>query len=446
MSQPSPSVAIVGSGIIGIACAYYLSRNHGLRNLVLIDRGAPMAFTSAQSGENYRNWWPSGLMTRFTDRSIDLMEEIARTSENRIAMTRRGYLLASRAPDLDAAVKQLQANGMGNKLRNHGQGSTAYRPPLSADWQAAPDGFDLLHDPTLIRRHFPYLDPEVRTILHVRRGGDISGQQLGQFMLDDLRDSGLRRITAEVVGISAGDGFTIRLDTGDSIRADRLVNAAGPFAPELARMLDVSLPVFNVLQQKIAFPDAERAIPRDMPFTIDLDPQQIGWTPEDRALLAADPDAAFLAGMMPGAIHCRPDGGDRGSWVKLGWAYNEAPQAAAWDVPLDPRFPEIVLRGAARMNPGLRRYYGKLPRHMHHYGGWYTRTADNWPLIGPMGPEGAYMACGLSGHGTMAACATGELLAAWIAGTELPDYAEPFSLARYATGAEAPEAHETGLL
>lgn len=76
-------------------------------------------------------------------------------------------------------------------------------------------------------------------------------------------------------------------------------------------------------------------------------------------------------------------------------------------------------------------YYGKLPRSMHHYGGWYTMTDENWPLIGPMGPEGSFMNCAHSGFGTMASCAGGELCAAWVAGGELPEYAADFSFQRY---------------
>lgn len=50
-----------------------------------------MALTSAQSGENYRNWWPHPTMVAFTNRSIDLMEEIAKDSGNNIInMNRRG--------------------------------------------------------------------------------------------------------------------------------------------------------------------------------------------------------------------------------------------------------------------------------------------------------------------------------------------------------------------
>jgi glycine/D-amino acid oxidase-like deaminating enzyme len=206
-------------------------------------------------------------------------------------------------------------------------------------------------------------------------------------------------------------------------------------------MLGQPLPIYNTFQQKIAFPDTLRAIPRDLPFSIDLDDQTIDWTEEEAAMLAADPEHAWLAAPMPGSIHCRPDGGDAGTWLKLGWAYNETPAAPTWEPPLAPQFPEIVLRGAARLNPALRGYYGQLPRAMHHYGGWYTMTEENWPLIGPAGPGGAFMNCALSGYGTMAACAAGELCAAWVAGADLPDHARDFSLARRDDAARMRELH-----
>jgi glycine/D-amino acid oxidase-like deaminating enzyme len=100
-------------------------------------------------------------------------------------------------------------------------------------------------------------------------------------------------------------------------------------------------------------------------------------------------------------------------------------------LPLDDNFPDIVLRGATRLNPALKAYYGQLPHNMHHYGGWYTMTEENWPLIGAMGPPGAFMNCAMSGFGTMAACAAGELCAAIVADADLPAYAKGFSLDRY---------------
>jgi len=89
------------------------------------------------------------------------------------------------------------------------------------------------------------------------------------------------------------------------------------------------------------------------------------------------------------------------------------------------------LRGAAQLYPSRKAYYGPLPRQRHHYGGWYTMTEENRPLIGPMGPDGAFMNCPSSGYGTRAACAGGALCASWVAQAPLPAYARKFSLSRY---------------
>jgi glycine/D-amino acid oxidase-like deaminating enzyme len=118
-------------------------------------------------------------------------------------------------------------------------------------------------------------------------------------------------------------------------------------------------------------------------------------------------------------------------------------------VPLDPQFPDIVLRGASRLNRSLKTYLGRLPRQAVHYGGYYTMTRENWPLIGPMETSGAFVAGALSGYGTMGACATGELCAAWIGGGSLPDYAKMLGLSRYqdaALMAALTAAEEKGVL
>jgi glycine/D-amino acid oxidase-like deaminating enzyme len=186
------------------------------------------------------------------------------------------------------------------------------------------------------------------------------------------------------------------------------------------------------LQQKISFEDTAGAIPRRMPFSIDLDAQLIVWSEDERTLVADDPELAWLAGEMPGATHCRPDGGDQGTWVKHGWAFNQAEARPTMAPSLSETFPEIVLRGAARLNPSLKVYYGRLPRNMHHYGGYYTMTDENWPLIGKMAIEGAFVAGAMSGFGAMAACAAGELCARWSVGCDLPHYALALSPERYA--------------
>ncbi len=432
-------VAVIGAGSVGIAVAYYLVVQQGVKTLVLIDSGDPMALTSAQSGENYRNWWPHPAMTAFTDHAIGLLEDIARKNGNRIHMTRRGYLLVTRQQNPLDLLDELH-RGYGDdahgKIRVHeGSVSSSYEPPHRADWQLAPDGVDVLLNKDLIRSAYPSLAPDVESALHIRRAGDISGQQLGQLMIEALRARGIQIRRGKVISIEKDKRLTITLD-GQSgtttLHADRVVNAAGPYFAQIGAMLGEELPVSCVYQQKIAFEDREAAISRSLPFTIDLDGQELAWSEQEREILASEPESAGLLRAMPGGIHRRPEGGDGGRWIKLGWAYNTAPGNPDGEEPIDPNFPDVVLRGASRLTPGLQAYIGRLPRGARHYGGYYTMTPENWPLIGPMRTEGAYMAGALSGFGTMAATATGSLCAGWMSGAEMPDYAKPFTLARYA--------------
>jgi glycine/D-amino acid oxidase-like deaminating enzyme len=64
-------------------------------------------------------------------------------------------------------------------------------------------------------------------------------------------------------------------------------------------------------------------------------------------------------------------------------------------------------------------------------GGYYCKTRENRPLICPLPVRGAYLFGAVSGFGIMAAMAGGELLAAHLAGANLPDYARDFLLSRY---------------
>ena len=84
----------------------------------------------------------------------------------------------------------------------------------------------------------------------------------------------------------------------------------------------------------------------------------------------------------------------------------------------------------AAMIPGLARYFDRAPK-PYIDGGYYIKTRENRPLIGPLPIEGAYIVGALSGYGLMAACAAGELLAAHVCGAPLPHYAPAFLLARY---------------
>ena len=56
---------------------------------------------------------------------------------------------------------------------------------------------------------------------------------------------------------------------------------------------------------------------------------------------------------------------------------------------------------------------------------------ENWPLIGPLDGQGAFLVGALSGFGSMSACAAGSLCADWLFDGPKPEYAHALSLARY---------------
>jgi len=200
-------------------------------------------------------------------------------------------------------------------------------------------------------------------------------------------------------------------------------------------MLGVELPIDNVFHQKIAFEDTLAAVPRNQPFSIDIDKTSLDWSDDERDALREDTSLNWLTHPIDGGIHCRPEGSGR--WIKLGWAYNREISTPnnARELIEDPHynssFPEIVLRAAAKLQPDLAPYIESLPASRVHYGGYYSMTKENWPLIGPLDGTGAFMAGALSGFGCMAACGAGSICADWVCGGELPGYAHALSLSRY---------------
>jgi glycine/D-amino acid oxidase-like deaminating enzyme len=357
-------------------------------------------------------------------------------------MTRNGYAAASRRENIDDLIADLHVgygSGDSNLVRIHRSSSTEnYQTPATTILTDVPDGVDVLSNRQLIQQTFPSFSKEIANVIHIRRAGDISSQQLAQYMLERISDAGGKRLRATLKSISLHRRFELEIDGPDGIdkiNAETIVNAAGPFADNVATMLGVDLPIHNVFQQKIAFEDGIGAIPRALPFSIDLDDQEISWTAEERELLAEDPGMQWLLKGISGGVHCRPEGGVKGKWAKLGWAYNKAasqPQEEAFNDPhFDPQFPEIVLRRAASLIPALRQYIESFPSRCTHYGGYYPMTRENWPIIGPLGVDGVFITGALSGFGSMSACAAGELCASWIAAAELPSYARQLSLERY---------------
>jgi glycine/D-amino acid oxidase-like deaminating enzyme len=433
------SVVICGAGIAGVSAAYHLAVQRGLRDILLVDERAPFSLTSDKSTECYRNWWPGpgDAMVAFMNRSIDLLEDLAQRTGNLFHLNRRGYLYltaeASKIPDWIREAEEPARLGAGSLRIHNGQaGDPPYQPAPPEGFAGQPSGADLLLDPALLREHFPYLSQEVVAALHVRRAGWFSAQQLGAYLLEQARAAGVRFLQARVTGVEVSGGRVraVCLGDGSRIATRNFVNAAGPLIAEVGRLLGVELPVFSELHLKVAFNDQLGVVPRHAPLLIWTDRQRLPWSAEEVESLVEEESLSLLLEEFPAGAHTRPEGSGESPVILMLWEYHSGQVEPVWPVPLDPLYPEIALRGLAAMLPGLRAYFDRLPRPVLD-GGYYTKTRENRPLIGPLPVEGAYLVGALSGYGLMAAMAAGELLAAHLTGSPLPGYAQAFSLARY---------------
>lgn len=437
-------VVICGAGIAGLATAHALAVRHGIRDVVLVDERSPMTLTSDKSTEAYRNWWPGpdDAMVQFMNRSIDLLEQWAEVSGDRFLLNRRGYVYATsdlqRAAQFerDALVAELQGAGA---LRRHDSAASAkaYRRSAHTGYAAHPTGADLFTDRAAIRDHFPFLAPDVVAVLHARRCGWFSGQQLGMFLLDEARARGVRLLAGRVTGVGAAQGsvdavFVATEEGTLQIDTPVFVNAAGPFAREVGQYCGADLPLFSEVHYKAAFEDTLGIVDRNTGLVILDDAQRLEWSDEEREELASDDSTRWLTEEMPAGIHLRPEGYRGSQTVLMLWDYHGAQRYAQAELPLpeDPLYPEVVLRGMVRLAPGLGAYLQRLP-HMYVDGGYYTKTSENRPLIGPSGVRGAYVCAAFSGFGLMAAPAAADLLAAQITGGAVPAYGAAMLPTRY---------------
>jgi glycine/D-amino acid oxidase-like deaminating enzyme len=425
-------VIICGAGITGISAAHFLSKA-GYKDILLTDERPPLSFTSDHSTECYRNWWQDAEMLALMNRSIDLMESLAEESGNIFRMNRRGYLYVTadqnKIADLESA-SHLTSNLGAGPLRIHSADTSAYQPAEPEGFQNSPTGADLLLGNELIRKHFPYLTEQAVAALHVRRAGWLSAQQLGMYLLETGRRLGVRYEAGKVTGVDVKNNRVqgIQLSSGEQVASPIFINAAGPYLKEVGKLMGVDLPVFTELHLKAAVKDPLGAVGRDAPLLIWNDAQTLPWDTDEREALAEDDETRWLTETFPSGAHTRPEGA--GDDILMLWEYQTKVQEPVDAPTMDEQYPEIALRGLAAMLPRMQGYFAKMPRPQLD-GGYYTKTRENRPLVGSMGVEGAYVVGAVSGYGIMSACGVGELLAAHVAGKELPAYAKAFELSRY---------------
>ncbi|MEO8469489.1 MAG: FAD-binding oxidoreductase [Chloroflexota bacterium] len=365
---------IVGAGIAGIATAWQLAERLGTTNAILVDPRPPLSLTSNRPEANYRSWWPQRPMVELAERSITLMRGLLSDGAF-FAMNDRGYLYVT----LDEATADDLPN-VRARYAAAGQGS---------------DAADLL-DAAATRARYRYLTSSVQGAVHARHAGSLDTVALGMAMLERAQARGVRVVRGEIIAIErrggAVTGVGARFQTADGeqqVETSRVINAAGPFAADVAALAHVVLPLETVLRQKVLLRDTRGVVPRDAPFTIGVD----------------------ATGGLPSGVHVKPDDSVVPDGIKLGWARDQEPSLPIAEPACPPEFAREVLIRAGTLIPGLLDYLeGDLPVAAHD-GGFYARTPDGLPLIGATSIEGFVVIAGLAGFGAMMACAAGEFAA-----------------------------------
>ena len=396
-------IVICGAGIAGIATAYSLKKLAPETAILLIDKQQPLAFTSSKSGENFRDYWPHPSMEALSSDSIDLMEGLqAAHGTDAFRIDFSGYHFVSHD-----AEKPIFADDRTDSFRAKNQVET---------------------NSIAIQRAHPYLDKGIQKSVFIKKAGNVDSITMGNLMLQKAKAAGLKFQEGTITAITkTAKGFTITLDHTTPLEANQIIIATGPFINHLAKMLDFEFPVWNTLQRKFLIPDPKGIIPEDMPFTIYADGQYLDWSAEEKAFFESEEALKWLTQKFPGAIHIKPASGR----IKMGWAFSTQKTVPQWEIPPFEHFPQAVLKGASRFIPALKVYAENIPTPLIEYGGYYTRTEENWPLIGPTVIDHVYVVGALAGFGSMAACAAGELCAKHLLGKALPWYADYFHPDRY---------------
>jgi sarcosine oxidase, subunit beta len=499
-ARTAVDVVIAGAGACGVATARYLHRLLPTARVALVSDHSPMQYTSALSSECFRDHWPSELMRAFMGRSIALLDAQAAETGNAFNLQRRGYLYVSQR---DAAREGF----LREATECHGDhGVRAFDAGVAPSLAGPPPptvGADVYLDAPALHAAFPWLHPGSATGLHARNAGWISAQTMGMTMLDEATHAtdpvdGLPRVQVVKGTVSAVDtgagcdrvrGVTVTHADGrtSTLSCGAFVNAGGPFVgrthlalfpPPVAAAPGTALPVYSELHAKVVFRDTLGVIPRDAPMTISADELTVAWSAEElEHFREAYGDAVVgrLTAPMPPGAHFRPYGGDGSDAVLLLWEAWHHGVKPSEPPPEDPDgagyldhglYPEVALRGLSSLVPDLAAYYdeaaaerlaakraggggGGEPKPPYVDGGYYTKVAENIPLVGPApGPGGSgavagAVVCGaVSGYGLMAAHAAGELAALHVvAGTSgggggsgsssLPPYARLLSPLRY---------------
>lgn len=397
-------------------------------------------------------------MLDFVTDSIKYMETWTREYDNPFDMNRRGYVFLTNKKENNYSeeAKYAQSIGLG-EARVHTKNLKNYRKSDPETVDPNLDGMDIIHGHELIREVFPFVSSNVVSMKHVRKCGWVNAKKLGQFLINRVTEKGAKFIQGNVfeVTLSRNDERSplrvksVHYKTENSVSlqkldADYLVLAVGPKLRHVGSLLGVDFPVFCEIHAKVRYNDPEGIIPRDAPLILHDDMTTLEWSPKQKDYFNEKANLQYLLKPFRGGVHVRPWIDSPTSIAGI-WTYNvdlDLNPNPGYYPKIDPWYAEIILRGLGNFIPAIKKYWcDELhPKNPWVRGvdvGYYCKTKENRPLIGPIETsrgdviKNVFVCSALSGYGIMASPAAGSLVAAHLAGDSLPSYSKAFLLSRY---------------
>lgn len=389
-----PDVVVIGGGMVGCSCAYYLARA-GLR-VHLVEKRSVGAGASKTCMSHIVTWKQPEIHMRLSRASNRLFQELAEELPTDIEYRRTGSLaIVEESSAMEAfgeSVRSLQELGLDCSLV-HAAELLEMEPNVARS--AAGAGF--------------FSEDAQVNPLYATHGLALGAAQRGAVL----------QPFAEVTGIElAGNHQAVVavLTTRGRIATNCVVNAAGAWAADIARMVGLHIPVEPRKGHLIAtapMPD------RFMNCKIVL---SAGYM----ASLKADSDLSLCANVQQ----------VRNGNLLLG----SSRQFAGFDTSVDPEVIELMVAHCLALFPAL-----AAAEAIRSWAGLRPFTPDLLPIIGPVETvQGFYMACGHEGIGITEGPITGKLISQIVTG-QVPDIPlEELEYSRFACEQHTPHKEESG--
>lgn len=369
-------IVIIGAGGHGLATAFYLARDHGVKRVAVLDKGWLGGGNTGRNTTAIRSNYYYPASSALYDLSVQMYERLSRELNYNVMFSQRGMLvLAHSEPEMEVSarlVNAMQLNGTDAELV----------------------------DPDFVRKRAPILN--VRSDARFPIHGAIWQQRAGTGRHDAVAWGYARaadRLGVDIIQNCEVTGFILESGickgvetTRGSVRAGRVGAAVAGHSSVLAGLAGYTLPIQSYTLQ--AF------VSEPMKPVIDT----VAFSPAYGTYFSQSDKGGLVIG---GGLDRVPSYGQRGN------------------LPMQ----EAVLSGLVEMAPALAKV--KLLR---HWGGTVDVTPDSSPIIGPSGVEGLYLNCGWGTGGFKAIPAGGFLFAHILANGRHHQISRPFDPNRFKTG------------